>query len=154
MARWVIAGPTGQEGQTALQADQQCSRGGVTDARCRQFDRQREPVEATADGRYGYGVVLVQREVGPNCLRPSGEQAARLGRGELVECPLAMNGRQREWWHWEVVFSGKVQHRAARDDDLQMGTGGKKDADAGRGLEDLLEIVEDQQQAAVPEQYG
>src|SRR5215218_2835832 len=118
MAWWVIAGPTGQEGQTALQADQQCSRWEVTDARCRQFDGQREPVEATADGRHCCGIVLVQREVGPSCLRPSGEQATRLGRGEFFEYLLALGDRQREWWHGEVVFSGKVQHRAARDDDL------------------------------------
>ena len=128
--RRVVAGAAGQERQTALQADQQGGRGEVTDARRRQLDGERETVEAAADapplrhsprsGRSRAGRLAPGRRTG-------GPPQTR----RAPQCLLGLGGRQREWRHGEVMLGGKVQHRPARDDDLQPGAGGEKIGDVG-----------------------
>ncbi len=55
-------------------------------------------------------------------------------------------------WYGEFVFALQVQHRPAGHQDLQPGTGREEFGEQGRGLQHLLEVIQEQQQLFVPQE--
>ncbi len=75
--RRLVARPAGQQRQPALQPRQQRRRREDGAARGGQLDRQRQPVQADADGGDARGVVVSEGEVGPRRPRSGTEEADR-----------------------------------------------------------------------------
>ena len=95
-------------------------------ARCGQLERERQLVEAAAQ--------LADRLVGrePGAIA---EQLNRLGLGERL--------------HRVVDLAADAQQLAARDEQLQVGTALEKVAELRSGVDEVLEVVEQQEQLAV-----
>ena len=74
LARWHVDIAAVEEGQCAIEARQQGGRREDLDPRCRQLDRERETVEASADRGDSVGVTLGEAEARPRSLRPVDEQ--------------------------------------------------------------------------------
>jgi hypothetical protein len=91
------------------------------------------------------------------CLRgPLDKELDGLGPGELVKRgQVARSGHQRaprgqrQWRHGIDSLSRQVQRRAAGGQDGQAGSGSQEGGQRGRGIDDLLEVVEDEQKLAV-----
>ena len=75
-----VAPAAGQQRQPVLQPGQQRRRREDLDPGRGQLDGQRQPVQPAADVGDGCGVLVGQREVGLDRLRPRDEEAHRRGR--------------------------------------------------------------------------
>ena len=131
-----VARPVREQLEPALQPGQDLVGVERADVRRRQLDRQREPVEARADPADGLGVGVGQREPGPRGPRPVGEERDRLR--------LQPQGRHRV-----LVLAVEVEVRPARREDRQLRRGREQLRHDRRGVEEVLEVVEDQQQVAL-----
>jgi hypothetical protein len=132
-----IATPRGQQFETVLQASQHRRRGQELDARRGQLDRKRQAVEPIADLRHRNELELPRLKVLPHRVRPLEEHA---------DC-----SRARERSEHELLFPGDPQPHAARHGDLQRRALGDDCREQGRGLDDLLEVVDHEQQPAILE---
>src|SRR4051794_34642131 len=120
-----------EDRQTPVQAAQQVADGKRLHARRGELYREGKAVEASADLDDGVFVREVRLDRG----RPLHEE--RLG------LALAQRGDRI------LVLAGKVQRLPAGDQRLQPGKSREQVAEPRRGVEHLLEVVEDQQQPPV-----
>ena len=126
----------GEQGKAVAQPLEQLRRRHHADARRRQLDRERQPVEQRDDAPDERPVRRREREV--RSLR------ARAQREQLD--PFGVDRERLERQH---VLAGEVQPLAARDQERGLGGAVEPAADARFGvLDDLLEVVEDDEAAA------
>jgi hypothetical protein len=87
LARRQVAGTTGQYGEAIRQPGEQRLRGQGLQPRCRQFQRERQPVEPPANLDHGERILRREREVGANRLGALDQQVdgGHLGQGVQVE---------------------------------------------------------------------
>ena len=139
-----IARAAGQQRQPALQPAQHRLGRQQPDAGRRQLDRQRQAVQPGADLGHGRGVLVGQREVGPDracSLRRRARRPAycesglrrRLARRASGSASggTAYSCSPRSWSGSRLVTST-----------AEAGTGRQQVGDDGRGRQDLLEVVE------------
>ena len=132
-----IARPRGEELEAVLQTSEHRRRGQQLDPRRGQLDRERQAVELVADLRDRGQVGLVRLEVRTHLARPLEEHAD--------------GGLARERARAELLLPGDAQPCAARHGDLQARARGDDRRERGRGFDDLLEVVDDEQQPAAVE---
>jgi hypothetical protein len=88
--------------ETVRESREQRLRRQKSDARCRQLDRQRQPVHRTTDTRDVSRIASVERESRSNHLCLLNEQTYGAARGHRVEIsPL----RKLEWLHCVLVLA-------------------------------------------------
>jgi hypothetical protein len=115
-----ILRPTRQYLQAMSQACQESLWGKHFDARCCQFDGQRQPIQAHTDLGDGMGTGGSHLEVGPGSLRTVQEE----GHGRILGegfAPWKMGKvRQRQWWDGKLVLATDVQHSTTGHQHLEL----------------------------------
>ena len=111
-----------------------------------ELERERQAVEASADGGDRGGVLLRQLEAG-------GYLPGALHQEPHGGYPLDVPDRRhpREVGHGErldgvLPFAPHAQGRPARNQNLQEGAGREQGRDLGSGFQEVLEVVEHEQQ--------
>ena len=119
-----IARTARQQRQAAFQPSEQLLGREHPDARCGELDRERQPVEATAD----LGDVLVELETGAHRA------------GTLREHRYGVALRQRR--HLVLVLCRDSKRGATRHEQAQVGTSCEELGHGRRSRQELLEVVE------------
>ena len=91
----------------------------------------------------------VELEAGIDRLRPSCEEPHGIGLDERLERKAGIGSLERR--HRILALRRQPQRRAARGQDPETRGSGEQVADEGRGREDLLEVVQHEQHAALAE---
>ena len=141
-----IAIAAGQERQATVQPLEQDRHRQDAQARCRQLDRQREPIQPPANLGDRRNVLIRQLELRIDAPGSFGEELDRIACLELFDGSVGTGERER--WNADLSLTGDAQAHSARDQHRQPGTGGVELRDERRRLDDLLQIVEDQQELA------
>ena len=126
-----VARPRGEERESAVEARQELVRLEERHARGRELDRERQAVEPStdlADGRR-------RAEAGLGCPRALDEEV------------LGVSGGQRV--HRIALLGLDVERLAARDEHLRVRRSREQRRDGGRGFDDLLEVVEEEEEVLV-----
>ena len=105
-------------------------------AGCRELERERELLEPGAEFRHGGA----RGEPGLNGTRPGEEELGSV---------LGL-----EWGHRVRLLGRKAEQLPAGDEQMQVGAGGEQLGQPGGGLDDMLEVVEEQQQRLVGDMPG
>lgn len=113
------------------------------------LDRQRQPIELTAEFGDGGSVPGIEHEVEIGILGPFDEQLYSAHPGDAGQRHRARGIRQGEQLDRHLAFTTQVQPFPARHQDDQVGATREQAGDQQAGRQDLLEIVERQQQVAV-----
>ncbi len=144
-----VPGASGQEGQAGAEAGQQGGGREKADPRRGQFQGQGQPVQAADDPGHRGRVFRGQMETGADRLGPGHEQGHRLA---------GFNGgfrwslrRQAQRGHRELPLSVQAQGGAGGDQQVQARSLAQPLRGLGAGLQELLEVVQDQQQAPGPQ---
>ena len=118
-----------QERQPPVEPRQKLIRVQERHARCRQLDRERQPVKPSAD--------LADRD--------RRHESSNDGTCALDEEGFSIVGRQ--WFDRVPLFGRDVQRLAARDKDIRVRCALEQRRDHRRGLDNLLEVVHQDEQA-------
>ena len=116
-----------------------------------ELDRQRQPVETSADLHHGGGVRVVDGEVVTHGPRPLDEEAHGGERGELSERRRLGERRHRQRRDGVLALGAKAQRGAAGGEDRDAGARDEELIELGRHAGHLLEIVEDEQRRGLLE---
>jgi hypothetical protein len=149
-----VARAAGQEREATLQPrDERCRREDARPRR-RQLDRQRQPVEAPAEGGDGGGVGIGQREGRIGGAGTLDEERDRRSLRQDVETGPCLVGRQWEGRDGVLLLAGEAEPRPARRQDVQGGAGGEESGEVRGGLDEMLQVVENQQELAIVQRRG
>src|SRR4051794_40462073 len=121
-------------------------RGEMPGARCRQLDRQWQPIQSPADGGNGRGVRRGQGEVWPRRLSSSDKQLHGRSRAHLLHRRGCLAIRKRQGGHGKIVLTGDTQYGATRRQNAESGVGDKELDDERCRVEQMLQVIEKQQQ--------
>ena len=116
--RWRAArscAPPVSRREPLVEPAQQRGRRERANARRRQLDRQRQPVEPDADLRHGRRVLVGDGEVGGRGVRPLDEQPHGLAVARAPRRPRPAQVGQRERRDAYVALAGQAQRHPARD---------------------------------------
>ena len=147
------AAPAGRA-TAAVSSGRLCSRRSRDAARVEQahlrrgeLDRERQALEAPADVGDVGGVVLVDGEAGLDRRRAVDEQHARRRAQRAVEARRGRRVGRRQRGDLVHLLAADPQHDAARHEELRERRGGVQPHEHGRGIDDLLEVVEHDEHA-------
>src|SRR6266567_2150308 len=141
---------TRQHGKPVVETPQQgLGRQQFAPRRC-QLQGQGQPVQLDTDLGYSSRVVLRKDQVGLHHLRALHEQGDRRVVQQFLMSWQVKRIRQGERRHGELVFALHVQYSPAGHQDLDRWTGQQQFHQRGRGFEDLLEVIQQQQEVFVP----
>ena len=164
-----VAGAAGQHGQLVPEPFEDRLGRQELDPRCGQLDRQGHALEPSDDAGHRRGVLDGQAERRLDRGRPGDEQADRLvavERGRIrdpqligqLRPPIGAEGRwirrRRQARHRVLLLARYVEGGSTRDDHLQLARRPEELSDQRRGLDHLLEIVEDEQDLAGADPAG
>ena len=116
-----------------------------------ELDRQRQPVETSADLHHGGGVGVVHGELAAHGPGPLDEEAHGGERGELGERRRLGERRHRQRRDGVLALGAKAQRGAAGGEDRDAGARDQELIEVGRHAGHLLEIVEDEQRRGLLE---
>ena len=120
-------------------------------ARGGQLDRKGQPVEPRAYLRDRGNVALVELELRVDGARPRREKAHSIVRHELLEAHMRPRFGDSERRDGVLVLAGEAERRSARREHEQPGRGREETGDELDVRYELLEVVEQQEHAAVAE---
>ena len=139
LALRAVARARGEELERVVEAVAQSFRSEQADARSGELEREWESVEAPADLRDRFGVILTTEA-----------RARRLGAGreerDGIGCGQRLDGIE--------ALSGDAERNATRDEKLEPRAAGDQRGHVGRGVDDLLEVVEDEEHAPIADERG
>jgi len=98
-----------------------------------------------ADLRHCRCILIGHHEIRARRLRPLDEQPHCIVLGQLLEAWNVLPCRQRERRHHELVLAGEVQRGPAGHEGLDITRSREQPGDMRRGLQHLLEVVQQQQ---------
>ena len=128
--------------ERVVEPREQCPRTEELDPRGDQLDGERQPVQTPADVADVVGVRGREGEVRPDEPCPADEELDR------ASCPLGPVVGHRQGWDGVLVLAPQVQRSAGRREDLHARPGREELRDDGRGVGQLLEVVQHEQEAA------
>src|SRR2546421_4532874 len=143
---------TRQHGKPMVQPPQQGLGRQQFTPRRSQLQGQGQPVQLDADLGESSRVVLRECKIGLHCLRTLNEKGDRPILQKLLMRWQVERIGQGERRNRKLVFSLHVQDRSAGHQDLDGGTGQEEFNQRGRGLEDLLKIIQQQQKVFVTQE--
>ena len=118
-----IAGAARQERQASVEPGEDCRRIEELGAGRSQFDREREAIEADADGRDRRCVLRVELEVGANGSRALDEERDRIEPGERLGWRHVARAGDAQRRDRILLLAPEVKDLAARRQDGQVGRG-------------------------------
>ncbi len=113
-----------------------------------QLDRQRDAAKADAQLGHRRSVLGGERKIGLNHLRAHQKERDRRVAHQPIERRQPRRVGQRQRRHREDLLAGKPELGLAGQQDLQPRRRGQQALDQRGGLDQLLEIIEDQQRLA------
>ncbi len=128
-----VAGAPGREPEPVVEGRHQLRGSQLGGPRGNELDRERQPIQPPAD----LGHERSRRQLAAGRARPADEQLFRIG------------SRQRRYL--ELVLPVQVEPSAARREHTQTRGAFQQLAHNRRGIQQLLEVVEEQQELAVPQ---
>ena len=135
LARHRSARATGEEAEAVVEPVGDAPRVHHAHPRGSQLDRERQPVDATADRLHGVAIGVLGREAGPHRARSLDEQLDCGGFGERRDSPRELTTH--------------AERLPARRERVQVGhPRQQRFDDAGRLVEHMLTVVEQQQRIA------
>ena len=146
LARWQGSRASCQQRQPLLQLVQEGLGRKHLDEGRRQFNGQRQPIESMADLRHRRRICGGHREVRPDRLRPFDEEAHRVVLAQGLnrrQAGQVGHGKRRQR---KLAFSVGMQRRPAGGQHLHTGCAGQKIRHDRGGIDDVLEVVEDQKE--------
>ena len=149
MARRGIARALGQQCEPFAESPEESLWTQHSHPRGTKLDRKRKSVEPGTDLRDRRSVLARQLELGLHRLRAREEELHRLVRRKnrrRLGLAKVGHGERR---HGIFVLAREVKRRAARDECLQIRCRGEKRANSRAGIEELLEVVEDEEEVLV-----
>ena len=149
-----VAGAAGEERQPPREALEQRLRGEGACPRGRQLDRQRQAVKPAADRLDLAGVVVREGKTGLRGLGSAHKEPHRRRPAGALGIGAFRGRRQGQWWQREGVLAGDAQHGPAGDQAGQPRTGGEELHDQRRGVDDVLEVVQDEQRMLAVQDGG
>ena len=138
-----------EELQPVIEPLLQCGRRQPADARGGELDRERQPVERSADVRDRIRVCARDGEIRLDGLRARLEQRYRFALRQAFEVVAALGRLQRK--DGIDPLGGEAKRRAARHEELDVGRARRDSCDRRCGLDDMLEVVEHEQELAAPQ---
>jgi hypothetical protein len=138
----------GEQGEAATEPDQQRLRGQQGHPGRRQFDRQRQAVQAPADPGDRGGVFVGEGERRAHRRGPLDEQTDGLVLDQRARRRRSGGLRKGQRRYGEDVLAGDPQQRPARHQQRDAWTTDHQVDQDRPGREDVLEVVQDQQQPA------
>ena len=149
MALWTVARPAGQEAQAIAQPREHGLRREDVDARRRQLDRQRQAVEARADLRHGRRILVGHLEVGLHAHGPFDEQGNRLVLRKALRSLMQLRIGRGKRRHRVLPLAVDAQSTSAGGEDRETRGRCQQLGYPWRGVAHLLEVVQDQERAAL-----
>ena len=134
-----------------LQPCQQGRRREQADACCREFDGQGQAIQAPADFGDRRGAGVVDYEPRAHGLGAGDEKLYGLVLRKLFWRRWWFAARQSQRHDGVLMLRQQVQGCAAGGQDLQSRTGTQPIPDDGRGCQEVLEVIHDEQGAPVPQ---
>ncbi len=98
--------------------------------------------------------MFVDLEAHRGGLRPLQKEAPRRGVGDFARSRRERRGGEFERVHGIFVLPPEAERGAARDENREVAARLDERGDLGRGFEDVLEVVEDEEEAFLPEAGG
>ncbi len=141
----------GQEGEAVLQAGQAPPGREDADPGRGQLDRQRQPVEPDADLRDRGRVLGREGEVGPDGAGALEEQGDRRVALQIRDGPGLVERGKRQRPEWELVLPRNAERGAAGHQHRQSRAGAEQVSDERGRRRNVLEVVQDQQDPARPQ---
>ena len=120
----------------------------------RQLDRQRQTVQAGADLRDRGGILRGQGKARVGGLGARGEERDRLVAGNVGQRLVTGGSGSGSGRHREVLLARHAEHGPAGHERLQPRAGAQEVGDVRRGVDDLLEVVQHQEQVFRPQRGG
>src|SRR5216683_6102285 len=117
-----------------------------------QFDRQRQPVQAGTDLDDSTRIAGIQLKIWLDCLGALEEEGNGGIVGEELRSRKLCEVRKRQGWDGTFVFPLDVQGGTAGHEDAQVGATGQQVRQVWGRWQDLLEVVEQEQQALVSQE--
>ena len=142
-----VAGAAGEQSKAVLEPAQHRFGREDPDARRRQLDGQRQPIEAHADLGHRRRVVVRDVEIGLHGARSLDEERDCLELRELREWRQVGGIGEAERRNRILLLAGDVEDAAAAGQDGEVRAGSKEGVDRRRRVGHLLEVVEDEQHA-------
>ena len=149
LSRRQVTRPPRQRRQAALQPRQQRRRRQELDARRGQLDRQRQPVQPADDLGDGLGILRRQGEARPQRLRARDEQGDGVVARQLGQRWQRHRIGHRQRLDLVLVLGLQAEPRPARGQHLQFRRRGQQIGHQRRRRQQVLEVVEQQQEALV-----
>jgi hypothetical protein len=147
---WEIARTTGEQGEPPVEASQECGRGEQLEARSRQLESERQPIQAPADLGNRHGVVIGKREVRIGVLGSRSKQLHRWHQSEFRMSDWSSRFWQGEWRHWDLALSTEPQADTAGRQDGETAATRQQFSDEGHCREDVLAVIQNQETLPVP----
>ena len=144
-----IAGAARQERQAPVEPGEDRHRIEELAAGRSQLDREREAVEADADGGDRRCVLRVELEVGAHGTRSLDEQRDGIVPGERFGWRQVARVRDAQRRDRILLLAPEVKDLAARRQDGQVGRGPEEPTHHRCAIHDLLEVVGDEQQVQI-----
>ncbi len=138
--------------ECVVEAFQQCLGGKEAQTRCSQLERQGKPVQARADGCHGQGVRRRQRERRLRAPRPLDEQGDGRIRQKILDRAVLRRRWQRERRERVLLLAGNAQRCPARGHDPQRGAALHERGEVRSGVDDLLQVVEEEERLRVADE--
>nr|WP_238439381.1 hypothetical protein [Microbacterium sp. JZ31] len=151
MAVGQVPGGRGEERQALLEPLRDADRGEQPHLRGGELDRERQPLESSADVGDRGRVLGRELEVGLHGLRPVDEEGAGGGAAHPLDAGVGDGVRHAERLHLEDALPSDPQHRAARDEQRHRRRDVEQPHEQRCRLHDLLEVVENEQHAPARE---
>ena len=146
-----VARPTAQEPQSVSQSIPQDVRGEQAQVRRGEFDRQGQAIEPAADVGHDGGVVVGQREPGPDHERPIDEQLDGLGLADLMRRDLPAGRREAERSDRVDLLRPNAKRLATGGQDRQPRARAQQPGDEIGRFGHLLEVVEHEEHLPIAE---
>ncbi len=126
-------------------SQQRCGRKDF-DPRRGQLDGEGEPIQAPADLSNGDGVLRGQGEIRLHRLRSLDEEPNGVGRGNIRDAVMPIRCGEAERGDRDLTLPGDAEANAAGDQHRHVGTRAEKVGHIWSGLDDLLEVIEQEQE--------
>src|SRR5690606_31309060 len=144
----------GEQVQAPVKPREQGLRREEPDAGCCQLDRQWQTVQVVGDGRDAGRVLLGDLEVRVNLTRPLQKEAYRCVAHQVAGRwqPLGVGDIKRG--NRDFPVSAQAWSLAAGDQKLELRANGEQLGQLWRGVDQMVEVVQQQEQVFVPQVFN
>ena len=129
-----------------VESSQECRWGKHFDPSSGELDGEGQTIHAPTDLGDGDGVLRSQCELGLDCLRTRDEEPNGVGGSDVLHVAMAIQCGETERGDRDLALTRDSEADPTGDQNRHVGTGAKELGNKWGGLDDLLEVVEQEQE--------